>query len=205
MSIPEQTISPADAPCVAEEDFAKVVPGCGHFALRRLRPEEDAAVVHDWVTRPYAHYWGMQGKLVDGVRSAYREIADSADFEAYLGFFEGEPAFVLETYHPEAEPVGEHYPVAPGDRGMHILVAPPRRHIHEFTWHVFTVIMDFLFSDPSVDRIVVEPDARNEKIHRLNRRAGFEHVREITLPDKTALLGFCTRDRYQAVVGAAKR
>jgi RimJ/RimL family protein N-acetyltransferase len=83
---------------------------------------------------------------------------------------------------------------------MHILIAPPRERLPDFTWHVFTVILDFLFSDPAVERIVVEPDANNDAIHRLNRRAGFRYQGNIPLPEKTASLAFCTREDYQAAL-----
>lgn len=55
-----------------------------------------------------------------------------------------------------------------------------------------------MFSDARVSRIVVEPDVRNEKIHILNKRAGFEYQQIIDLPNKTAYLGFCTREQYES-------
>lgn len=180
--------------------FRRHISGRGEFALRPLDPEGDAELVHDWVSRPYAQYWGMQNLDVAGVADVYREIMDAEHSTAYLGYFDGEPSFILETYRPDGEPVGEHYTVQPGDRGMHILIAPPRQRLPDFTWHVFTVILDFLFSDPAVERIVVEPDAHNDAIHRLNRRAGFRYQGNIQLPEKTASLAFCTRDDYQAAL-----
>ena len=58
---------------------------------------------------------------------------------------------------------------------MHVLVAPaePVRECPGFTGAVFETILDFLFSDPLVDRVVVEPDIRNTKIQALNERMGF--------------------------------
>jgi RimJ/RimL family protein N-acetyltransferase len=180
--------------------FRQTIDGRGTFALRPLAPDGDAELVHDWVSRPYAQYWGMQNLDVAGVAEAYREIVEAEHSAAYLGYFEGEPSFILETYRPDGEPVGKHYAVQPGDRGMHILIAPPRERLPDFTWHVFRVILDFLFSDPAVERIVVEPDATNEAIHRLNRRAGFRYQGNIELPEKTASLAFCTRDDYRAAL-----
>ena len=43
---------------------------------------------------------------------------------------------------------------------------------------------------------VVEPDVRNEKIHRLNRRAGFQDHGVVELATKRALLALCTRRQY---------
>jgi siderophore synthetase component len=178
--------------------FRKHAAPLGDFWLRPLRIEEDAALIHDWVNRDYAKYWGMLGHSREQVASAYAEICRHS--EVFLGFHKDKPAFLTECYPPATDPVGRHYAVQPGDRGMHILVAPAERPIPNFTWTVFTVVMDFLFSDPAVDRVVVEPDARNDKIHLLNRRAGFEYQKLIQLPNKTAFLAFCTREKYAAAL-----
>jgi len=181
-------IGPAAVP------FSKHVPPVGRFNLRPLRMPDDIPLVHSWVTRPYAKFWGMQGFTVEEVEKGYVEILRYA--ETYIGYCDHQPVFLLETYHPKDDPVGEHYDVQSGDRGMHILVAPAERPIRDFTWSVFKVVMEFLFHDPSVTRIVVEPDVRNENIHALNRRAGFEYQKVIQLGSKTAHLAFCTRAQY---------
>lgn len=170
------------------------------MALRVFRMPEDVPMIHDWVTREYARYWGMGGASVAEVEKNYRDILEHA--EVYIGLHDGAPAFLMESYDPASDPVGEHYAVEPGDRGMHILVAPPERRIAGFTWQVFMTVMDFLFADPDVRRIVVEPDTNNHKIHALNRRAGFRNARVIELPNKTAYLAFCTREDY---AGAMKK
>ena len=79
---------------------------------------------------------------------------------------------------------------------MHVLVAPPEVRIPGFTGAIFETILDSLFSDPLVDRIVVEPDVRNTKIQALNERMGFRKHSIVDLPDKQAWLSFCTRDQY---------
>jgi siderophore synthetase component len=83
---------------------------------------------------------------------------------------------------------------------MHILIAPSEHPITHFTWAAFTVLMDFMFSNPAVRRIVVEPDITNEKIHALNERAGFQYQKVIQLSNKTAHLAFCTKESYQAAL-----
>lgn len=179
--------------------FVRHVPDCGTFSLRRLEPDADGECVHDWVNRSYARYWGMRNTTVEQVRAAYREILGAGHSDAWMGFHDGRPAFVLETYEAAGDRIADHYEVQAGDHGMHILVGPPRgERIPGFTRHVFTVILEFLFSDPAVRRIVVEPDVTNDAIHRLNLDAGFVYDRHIDLPEKTAALAFCTRERFEA-------
>lgn len=180
--------------------FSRRVASVGTLALRALDPAGDAEVIQRWVDTERARYWGMQGMSVARVAEAYRAIVQAAHSMAYIGLQEGRPAFLTELYHPGSEPVGKCYPVRDTDRGMHILVAPPEQRISGFTWHVFRLVMDFIFSEPGVERVVVEPDVNNADIHALNRRAGFEYHRRITLPDKTAYLATCTREQYRAAI-----
>lgn len=177
-----------------EIHYQQSVDGMGCFSLRSMATA-DIATVHAWVIQPYAHYWGMQGFTLEQVAEEYQRIAQSA--EVFIGLLNDEPVFLMERYHPKDDPVSKHYAVMEGDRGMHILVAPVDKPVSGFTWTVFRVVMDFIFSDPAVSRVVVEPDARNTKIHALNARAGFEFQKLIQLPNKEARLEFCHRDAYQ--------
>lgn len=65
---------------------------------------------------------------------------------------------------------------------------------------MFKFVLEFIFTDPAAQRVVVEPDSRNEKIHAINKRAGFVHQKEIKLSNKTAYLGICTRSDYLAAM-----
>lgn len=172
--------------------------GYGPFYLRELDIEEDSPVIHDWVNRSYARYWQMQNTTPEEVKAAYRTIIEAGHTRVYIGFYRNKPAFLLECYWVKNDPLGNYYDAKPGDHGFHILVAPPDSPIHNFTWQVFTVIIDFMLSNPAVERLVVEPDIRNEKIHLLNKRAGFEYQQIINLPQKQAFLAFCTREQYCA-------
>jgi hypothetical protein len=166
------------------------------FSLRPLDPETDAAVVHDWVTRPYAAFWGMASATVDDVRAAYAELTASPHHEVLLGSHDGRAAFLTELYDPAHHELASVYDVRPGDLGMHLLVAPPTEPRHGFTRAVMRTALDRCFADPTVTRVVVEPDVRNTKIHALNAAVGFTAEREVTLSDKRALLSFCTRDAH---------
>ncbi|HEY3563106.1 MAG TPA: GNAT family N-acetyltransferase [Kribbella sp.] len=179
-----------------EPTYRRFVPGLGTIALRPFDLDTDVTTLHSWVTRPYAQYWGLLDATVADVRAEYLRIASTAHHQAFLGEHDGRPAFLMERYEPSYDAVGQVYDVAPGDVGMHVLVGPPDVPLPGFTTAVFEMIMDSLFSDPLVDRIVVEPDVRNVKIQALNARMGFRKHSIVSLPDKQAWLSFCTRDQY---------
>ena len=181
---------------VPEPTFRRVVAGIGALSLRPFDLNEDVTTLHGWVTQPYARYWGLLDASVADVHAEYLRIERSGHHRAFLGEHDGRPAFLMERYEPSYDAIGKLYDVAPGDIGMHLLVAPPVSPISGFTRAVFETIMDSLFSDPLVDRVVVEPDVRNTKIQALNERMGFHKHSIVDLPDKQAWLSFCTRDQY---------
>jgi RimJ/RimL family protein N-acetyltransferase len=184
--------------------FVRTMP-IGLVALRPVRMPADAALIHDWVGRDYARFWNMGDKSLAEIEDFYAALVASGHAMAYLGLVENDPAFLVERYDPAHDQIAEHYAVQPGDRGMHILVGPARRPIAGFTLAVMRTVMDFMFAYPSVRRVVVEPDIRNDKIHILNKRVGFRYHRPIVLREKTAHLAFCTREDYVAATVEAVR
>ncbi|MEV6298929.1 GNAT family N-acetyltransferase [Actinoplanes sp. NPDC051861] len=163
--------------------------------------DRDLDLLHAWVTHPRSHYWGMQGATVDRVRSEYQGIADNPHHHAWLGHDEdGSPLFLAETYEPAHSELARHYDVRPGDIGMHVLVAPPTSKRSGVTSAVMRAVMDFCFADSRVERVVVEPDVRNEAIARKNAEVGFVEERHVQLHDKVARLSFCTRVAYEMSV-----
>jgi hypothetical protein len=173
------------------------------FTFRCLDAKADAPLLHSWVTRPYASFWGMLSAGVEDVVAEYAKIQASGHHHALLGLDGGVPAFLMEEYLPESSPLAGLYAVQPGDVGMHLLVAPPSEGPEPgYTTAVMDAVLGHLFARPEVQRVVVEPDARNTKIHALNERLGFRPAGIVTLPDKDALLSFCSRSDYQAARAA---
>ena len=153
----------------------------GELSLRPFNLETDIQVLHSWVSLPYAEFWGLNGATIEEVKQNYHDILNDGHSQVFLGYIDGKAQFLLELYNPQDEAVGKHYDVQAGDLGMHILIAPAEKKISNFTFDIFTYIMDYMFSLPDTHRIVVEPDSNNHKIHQMNKRAGFQHVKEIDL------------------------
>lgn len=182
--------------------FETRVPDVGMLALRPVQLPEDLGMIHDWVGRPYARFWNMGDKTKAEIAAFYAEMDASAHEAAYVGLFEAKPAFLVETYDPAHHELARHYEVRRGDRGMHVLVGPTTTPVPGFTRAVFRTIMDFLFQDRDVRRVVVEPDVRNAKIQPPNAMFGFIKDRDVALKGKVAALSFCTRERYETTVNA---
>ncbi|MGN9805851.1 GNAT family N-acetyltransferase [Micromonospora sp. L32] len=178
--------------------YQQDIPGFGELRLVVVDPAAHAELLHGWVTQPRARFWGMGGYTVDEVREVYAFIDGLTTHHAYLIMLDGTPAGLFQTYQPEADPVGERYPVQPGDIGMHLLFAPAPEAPRGLATAAFPALARFLFRDPTRQRIVVEPDVRNHRSLRLFERVGFTFDEEIEMPDKRARLAFLTRSRFES-------
>lgn len=166
------------------------------FDFRPVAPSADAALLHSWVGQDYARFWGMQSATLAEVRAEYDKIQASGHHTATLGLEDGNPVFLMERYDPARSPLHGLYEAKAGDIGMHLLVAPPLRPRQGFTTAVMSAVLERLFADPTTERVVVEPDATNHKIHNLNARLGFRKHALLRLPDKEAWLSLCTRENF---------
>ncbi len=183
--------------------FTRTDPELGGFRVRPVDPGTDVPLLHRWLTHPKSHYWLMSEATEDDVARDYRAMAASAHEHAYVGEWRGAPRFLVERYDPGHSELAAHYPVLPGDTGMHFLVAPTDTPVHGFSRAVITTVMELVFSDPATRRVVVEPDVRNTAVHALNAAMGFRVLTTVTLRDKDARLSTCTRAQFRAAVAAA--
>ncbi|MCH2032866.1 MAG: GNAT family N-acetyltransferase [Tenacibaculum sp.] len=178
--------------------FSKKYRGFGTIDIRHFQIEKDSEFLHSWVNKEYAVFWGMQNSTLDAVKDEYKKLTKPDHYNAFVGYYNDEPAFVLEQYDPRKDEIGKYYDSKYSDTGIHIIVAPPKENkVDNFTWFMFRAIMDFVFCDLMVYRILVEPDIRNKKMFALCQRIGFQLDKIVELPHKTAQLAFLTKENYQ--------
>ncbi|MET9493864.1 GNAT family N-acetyltransferase [Streptomyces sp. NPDC006552] len=166
--------------------YEETVEGLGTFRLTRVDPAgADIDVLHGWVSEERARFWGMTGLGRDDVRGIYAHMATLTTHHAHLVRLDGVPVALFQTYEPGADRVSECYEVRDGDIGAHLLVGPAGagRAVHGFTEALVRVLVAYALDRLGRKRIVVEPDARNDKAIALFTRAGFEVAGEIVLPE----------------------
>lgn len=169
------------------------------LVLDPLVPARDAALLHGWVVEDRARFWMMGDHTVEEVEEVYTWLDEQPTHHAWLVRRDGDPVALFQDYAPTAEEVGDHFDVRPGDLGVHFMLAPASVAEPGFTASVVTFLVRTVFADPSVQRIVVEPDARNDKAVALVERIGFELGPVVELSTKPARLAFLTRERYASV------
>ena len=170
------------------------------FHIRPLEVAHDTPTLHRWFIQERAAFWNMQDKRIDEVAAVYQTLEDSGHAHAWIGTRHGARSFLFECYSPTFDEVGEHYPVRPGDLGMHLFIGPAAKAVSGYTRQVFQTVMTFMFDHLHAIRIVVEPDTRNTRIHALNRAMGFTYAGDVTFRAKTASLAFCTQAEFCAAL-----
>lgn len=178
-----------------------VIPSAGDCAVgyRPLDLDRDMPTIHTWIGRDYARHWGMQDQTLVQARAAYAELVSRPDQDIRIGHLAGwdQPLCLLECYLPTHDVLADHYDALESDRGLHLLVAPHDARptgMHGLAYHLLRAACEYLFLDPEAQRIVVEPDLRNEAMHILCRQVGFDLSHIVHLPDKTALMMMLTRE-----------
>lgn len=160
--------------------------------FRPLRPEEDAATIHAWVTQPRGRFWGMADTSVEEVRDIYAFVDSLEAHWAWIGERDGRPVALVQTYAPEHDPIAEVLEVLRGDLGLHVFVGPG-----EDATAVATAIFAWAFADPAVQRLVGEPDAANQAMLRRLREWGFVAGERVRIGDKDAQLVHLTRADFE--------
>lgn len=181
--------------------YSKQIPSFGTINIRKFTIEEDIYLLHDWVNREYAYFWGLQNTSVATVMDEYKKLLSIHEYEIHIGYLEDTPAFILEAYTPQQDVVAEHYDFDETCRGVHILLAPhgPTKIAH-FSWYMFTTMLEYEFLlHPHIQQLVIEPDIRNKKMFALCERIGFQLDKVIELPHKTAQLAFLQRSTLERI------
>lgn len=180
------------------------VDGFGEVRLVPVDPDADLDLLYAWVTEERAQFWGMNGYTREEVHETYTFLDGLPTHHAFLAVLGGRPAALFQTYEPEADPLGECYDVQPGDHGVHLLIGPAQggQPVPHFSSSLIIALISYILTDPGRRRIVVEPDARNERAIERLRRVGFVLGPEIDKPEKRARLAFLERADAEAAVKA---
>ncbi len=183
--------------------FSKKYVDFGTITIRPFEIEKDSKFLYHWVQLDYAVFWGMQNTTLKEVKKEYKQLLTPKHYDVFVGEYNNKPAFVLERYNPQKDDIHNFYNAKYSDCGIHIIVAPPSiPKTPNFTWFMFRCIMDFVFTNLLINRIVVEPDIRNKKMFALCKRIGFKLGDVIELPHKTAQLAFLNKKSYQQQINS---
>lgn len=174
--------------------------GSVEIGIRGFDITTDLEIIHEWVNQDYAKkFWEMDGPIQQ-LEEAYIKHLGVDYSHPYIGTLNGEPIFTLELYWATKDEVGKYYPFHPGDYGFHMLIAPAKQRIPNFSYYALTMCMEHFFTFSQVHRIIGEASVEHMGTHNLITKVGCAFDQALVLPYKTANLTFLTREMYLEAV-----
>ncbi len=178
---------------VVDDDLGK------HIAFRPVDADRDLGRLHTWFNSEHVLPYWTQDDPLPQVRETVRERASNPDQTLYIGHLDHTPMSYWESYWAAEDRVAQHYDAGPADRGIHLLIGPPEYLGHGYAAPLVRAMVRFQFQHPETERVVVEPDVRNEAVVHVFEQCGFEARGEVEFPEKTGLLMVCERDTFPEV------
>jgi len=160
------------------------------LTVRLARPDgADLKLITAWNAQPHVAAFWHQDWSQSQWRDELRRQLTSPDLLPCLVELDGVPVAYLELYRAATDRIAALYPAHPGDLGVHIAIGDPTLLGRGIGRRVLAHVAHALVTGTvGCQRVVAEPDARNVASVRAFRAAGFIADRELTLPEKTALL-----------------
>ncbi|MBD1371878.1 acetyltransferase [Hazenella sp. IB182357] len=166
------------------------------ISFRPVELDLDVKRLHSWMQEPHViPFWKLNIPFADYEIHLQKFLADHHQ-SLHIGQLDGRPMSYWETYWVQDDLLGQHYDFHPEDQGVHLLIGPPSYLGKGYAAPLLRHITYHLFQHESTQKVVAEPDIRNEKMIHVFQKCGFEFQRSIQLPDKEAALMFCEREPF---------
>lgn len=159
----------------------------------RVDADRDAALVHDWMNRPHVSPWWELARPYEQIRDY---LACLTHLWPWLVSTGGMPFGYVETYRVAEDPLADNFSARSDDLGWHVLVGPQDMLGTGAPRLMGRAVLAYLLNQS--ERVVCEPDAKNERMLAFCGRLGHRHLGEVDLPEKRAALMACTREDFDA-------
>ncbi|MFB1063420.1 GNAT family N-acetyltransferase [Natrinema sp. H-ect4] len=172
------------------------------IGFREVDLGRDLGRLHQWLNQSHVLPYWTQDDPLPKVRDTITERAANEDQTLYIGYLDHVPMSYWETYWAVEDRVARYYDADLADQGIHLLIGPPEYLGHSHAKPLIETMLAFQFQHPETQRVVVEPDVRNEKVIHIFEKCGFKHHKQIQLDDKRAQLMICRRETFESEVSA---
>lgn len=166
--------------------------------FRPVEPARDFERLYAWFHNDHlTPYWQLDVDRSEAERLVREKVADRT-MTPYIGSLDHVPMSYWEVYEAAEDEIASVYDPAPTDRGIHLFVGPPEYLGHGHATTLLTSLVRFLFEHTDAERLVSEPDVRNDPAIGLFEGCGFQSRGTVELDDKDARLLCCTPASFEA-------
>ncbi|WP_257348842.1 GNAT family N-acetyltransferase [Pseudalkalibacillus decolorationis] len=158
--------------------------------------ERDLELIYKWMHEPHViPYWQLNMPFSKFEVHLKRALDDQHQ-TLYLGYMDGVPMSYWEAYWVNGDVVEKCYEPEMKDQGIHLLIGEADFLGKGYSQQVLEAMVEFQFRESETQKVIAEPDIRNDKMIHVFEKCGFKAIKPIKLPDKTGLLMFCDRERF---------
>ncbi|MGZ0747684.1 GNAT family N-acetyltransferase [Haloparvum sp. AD34] len=171
-------------------------------SFRQASLERDLGRLHAWLGNEHVKpYWQLDLPFPAFRDRLAEKLADD-HLTPYVGCLDHVPMSYWECYWAAEDDLANHYDADPADQGVHLLIGPEEYLGHGYAVPLLRAVVAMQFRHPETDRVVAEPDARNERVIHVFEECGFERRKEFHFEEaeKDATLLVCERDRFESNV-----
>ncbi|WP_173915696.1 GNAT family N-acetyltransferase [Halobacillus sp. Marseille-Q1614] len=159
--------------------------------------DEHFPLIFKWMHEDHViPFWGLN-KPKEQLKSHLVNAVNDHHQSLYIGYIDGTPMSYWEAYWVKGDIIEDYYEPAANDQGIHLLIGDTDYLGKGLSLPLLRAMVQFQFQHRQTKKIVSEPDYRNEKMIHVFEQCGFENVKKVELPDKTAQLMFCSREKFE--------
>lgn len=103
----------------------------------------------------------------------------------------------VDVYWAAEDKIGRFFPAGPYDRGLHMLVgSSAHRGPHRVRAWLPSLCHYIFLAEPKTERVVSEPDARNERMWTYLQGVGFKEWKDVDMGHKVAKVMVLEREEF---------
>lgn len=176
------------------------------ISLRQATLKRDLGRLHSWLGNDHVKpYWQLDLPVPAFSDRLVSKLSDD-HLTPYIGCLNHVPMSYWECYWAAEDDVANHYDAVPTDQGVHLLIGPEEYLGRGYARPLLRAVIAMQFRHSETDRVIAEPDARNDRAIAVFEDCGFEPRGEFHFEEaeKDAALMVCERERFEsaASVGA---
>ncbi|WP_436345893.1 GNAT family N-acetyltransferase [Natronorubrum sp. FCH18a] len=192
-----------DATIATDYDYQTYDPGIERtVSLRQATLDRDLGRLHAWLGSAHVKpYWQLDLPLPAFRDRLATKLADD-HLTPYIGCLDHVPMSYWECYWAAEDDVANHYDADPTDQGIHLLIGPDEYLGRGYALPLLRAVVAMQFRHSETERVIAEPDARNDRVIHVFEQCGFESRAEFRFDEaeKDAVLMVCDRNRFETEV-----
>lgn len=168
----------------------------GTFIFKPLQ-DNDLDLLSHWFKEPHVKEWWNDNLSDEAIRLKYKKRIGDKIICPYIAYLNERPIGFIQSY--QADKVGEGWwpDEVEGTLGIDQFIGEKELINRGIGTKMICAFIDYLFKDPTVQKIITDVDPKNLRAMRCYEKSGLKFVREVNTPEGIAFLLEVTRTGWR--------